>query len=284
MEDSIVMRRLMLIVLALGLASGQDSKMKYLLTTPAVMPYPSNQTVCVYVMLPDSNTKIVTSLTAKSGTSSFNTEIGDGDGQLYCNTFEIPPPMNGEEEVATVTVDITSDVQKQSMSKDVIIRPIRTEIFVQTDRAIYQPGDKVFIRAVDFNEHLIANNEKFTEVTIQDDQGNILKQWQNPEPKSGILDLSFNISPNIRVGDLKITVTKNNLVADTTIAVDKFVLPKFEVEIEAPAETTIHQTTFPISICCKYTYGKPVRGQLIGKICRYAIFSSDHICKAIDGK
>ncbi|XP_069836262.1 alpha-2-macroglobulin-like protein 1 isoform X2 [Dendropsophus ebraccatus] len=157
-------------------------------------------------------------------------------------------------------------------------------MFVQTDRAIYQPGEKVIIKAVDFNENLIAKNDPFTEVTIEDDRRNIIKRWKNVQPNGGILELNYDLSPNIYLGLYKITVNKTDVLADVTVTVDKLVLPKFEVEIVAPEEVTIYQSSFSIDVCGKYTYGKSVRGHATGTICRKAIFSSDHLCKPIDGE
>lgn len=280
------MRRLLLIILTLGLASGQSSDLKYLLAAPAIMPYPSNQTVCVYVLSRDVNATFVTYFSTRLTSSAFITQIDKGDEKLHCYTFEVPLPSDGVEEIATIAVNITRDDQKQYEEKSVIIRPMRNGMFVQTDRAIYQPGEKIIMKAVDFHENLVAKNEEFTNVTFKDNQGNILKQWQNVQPNSGILELHYNLPPNILVGPYTFTVAKNDSMADVTITVDKLVLPKFEITIDAPVETTIHQSSFSINICGKYTYDKPVRGNITGKICRTAIpyIPSIHICKPIDGE
>ncbi|XP_075697342.1 alpha-2-macroglobulin-like protein 1 [Rhinoderma darwinii] len=284
MEDPITMRRLMLIILALGLVSGQSHEMKYLMVAPAVMPYPSNQTICVYGISPDVDATIVTSLTATTTSSLFINQINKGDWQMHCNVFQVPPPTHSEGEIATVSIDITSDTFKLSEEKSVMISQMRNGMFVQTDRAIYQPGEKIIIKAVDFTENLIAKNEKFTLVNLKDDQDNIINQWQNVQPNSGILELSHNLSPDIRVGTYTITAIKDNYVADVTITIDKYVLPKFDITIDAPSSVTIRQDSLLLDISAKYTYGKPVRGRMSGKVCRTAIFSSNHICKPIDGE
>ncbi|KAM4034382.1 alpha-2-macroglobulin-like protein 1 [Anomaloglossus baeobatrachus] len=284
MEDPIIMRRLMMIILAFPLVSGQSSNLKYLVAAPAVMHYPSNQTVCVYVMSPDADAALDISLRATSSSSVFNTLISKGDSKLHCDTFQVPPPLNGAEEVATIAVSITSDVLNEGEEKSVIIRPMRNGMFIETDRAIYQPGETVIIKAVDFTENLIAKNEAFTLVNFADDLGNNIKQWVNVQTNSGILELSHYLSPNIHTGDYIITANKDDSVAEVTITVDKRVLPKFETTIEAPDTVTILQSNFRGNICGKYTYGKPVRGRATGKICHIATWSSDDICQPIDGE
>ncbi|XP_069609955.1 alpha-2-macroglobulin-like protein 1 isoform X2 [Ranitomeya imitator] len=284
MEDPIIMSRLMMIILALPLVSGQSSNLKYLVAAPAVLPYPSNQTVCVYVLSPDSDVTLDISLGASSASPVFDALISKGDGQLHCNTFQVPVPTNGAEEVATISISITSDVLNQVEEKSVLIRSMRNGMFLQTDRAIYQPGETVIIKGVDFTENLIAKNEPFTLVNIADDQGSNIKQWRNVQLNSGILELSHYLSPDIRTGDYIITATKDGSSAEVTVTVDKIVLPKFEVTLDAPDTVTILQGNFPINICGKYTYGKPVRGRTTGKICRIATWTSDDICQPIDGE
>ncbi|XP_075144191.1 alpha-2-macroglobulin-like protein 1 [Leptodactylus fuscus] len=283
MEETLSVRRLLLAILTIGLAAGQESKMKYLVVSPAVLPYPSNQTVCVYVFLPDPNTKMVISLTAQTS-SLFTTHINEGDEQIQCNTLQVPPPVNGKDEIATISVDITSDGLKEKAEKSVIIRPMRSKMFVQTDRAMYQPGETLIMRAVDYTEDLMAKNEMFSWVNFTDNQGNIIKRWQNIQTKGGILELSYNLSLESRVGDYTVTASKNGSMAHVTVTIDKLVLPKFETTINAPEEVTIHQSNFPMKICSKYTYNKPVRGNITGKMCREALFSPDHLCKPIDGQ
>ncbi|XP_073402582.1 alpha-2-macroglobulin-like protein 1 [Dendrobates tinctorius] len=284
MEDPIIMRRLMMIILALPLVSGQSSNLKYLVAVPAVMPYPSNQTVCVYVLSPDSDAALDISLRATSASPVFNALISKGDGQLHCNTLQVPPPTNGKEEEATIAINITSDGLNQLQEKSVLIIPMRNGMFLQTDRAIYQPGEKVIIKGVDFTENLIAKNEPFTLVNIADDQGSNIKQWNNVQLNSGILELSHYLSPDIRTGDYKITATKEGSSAEVTVTVDTIVLPKLETTLDAPDTVTILQHNFPINICGKYTYGKPVRGHTTGKICRIATWTTDDICLPIDGE
>ncbi|XP_066457784.1 alpha-2-macroglobulin-like protein 1 [Eleutherodactylus coqui] len=284
MGGPVIMRRLMLLILTLGLVAGQSSKLRYLVAAPAVMSYPSNQTMCVYVMSPEAGATLTITLTAKKSSVVFNILIRKGEGPLNCKTFQVPPPMDGKEEIATLAINITSDVFKKLEKKSVIISIMRNGMFIQTDRPIYQPGETVIVKGVDFNEHLMARNDPFPLVTCKDDQGNIVKQWKNVQPRSGIFEMTHDLSPDIAVGDYTITATKNGSTAEMPFTVEKIVLPKFEVTMDAAETVTILQSNFPIMTCGKYTYGKPVIGTIIGKICRSPIFSPEHICKEIYGK
>ncbi|KAM3913963.1 alpha-2-macroglobulin-like protein 1 [Leptodactylus fuscus] len=227
---------------------------------------------------------MVISLTAQTTSSLFTTHINEGDEQIQCNTLQVPPPVNGKDEIATIAVNITSDGLNHREEKSVIIRPTRSKMFVQTDRAMYQPGETLMMRAVDFTEDLMAKNEMFSLVTFTDNLGNIIKRWHNIQTKSGILELTYNLSPESRVGDYTVTASKNGSMAHVTVTIDKLVLPKFETKIEAPEEVTIHQSNFPIKMCSKYTYDKPVRGRMNGKMCRDAVSRPEHLCVQIDGQ
>ncbi|XP_075072213.1 alpha-2-macroglobulin-like protein 1 isoform X2 [Mixophyes fleayi] len=282
--DPMLLRRLLLSLLALGLTVGQNSNLRYLVTAPAVMSYPSNQTVYVHLESPEVETKVSVSLKTKAATIILITLTYKGDSLVKDGTFQVPLPTGAPKEIATIVVTVKSGDHEQSQSKSVMIILLRNGMFVQTDRAIYQPGQKMTMIAAEFTENLIVKNEKFTLVNFQDSHGNIINQWKNVEPRSGIMKLDCNLSPDIALGDYEITVEKNGTMASVTVQVDKYVAPKFEFTLNAPTEVSIVQSSLSINMCGKYTYGKSVRGRITGKVCRLANNNGgkEDICKLIN--
>ncbi|XP_043539252.1 alpha-2-macroglobulin-like [Chiloscyllium plagiosum] len=50
-------------------------------------------------------------------------------------------------------------------------------------------------------------------------------------------------------------------------SVEEYVLPTAELKVKMPKQITIFDTTIHIEVCGRYTYGKPVRGQVNGTVC-----------------
>eukprot|EP00079_Xenopus_tropicalis_P019513 XP_012809246.2 PREDICTED: alpha-1-macroglobulin-like [Xenopus tropicalis] len=46
------------------------------------------------------------------------------------------------------------------------------------------------------------------------------------------------------------------------------VLPQYEVQVKLPATLTILGQEVPVTVCSRYTYGKPVLGRINVRVCR----------------
>ncbi|KAM9324850.1 alpha-2-macroglobulin-like protein 1 [Gastrophryne carolinensis] len=285
-EESRMDPLLLLSLLTLGLATAQTNKLKYMITIPAELAYPSNETVCVHITSPDADATVTVSLKTETMMTDLSFQTYMGDGQLLCVPFSVPFPSGGVQEIATIHVTVNSGTELLSENKSVLIRPMKTGMFIQADRPIFQPGEEILIRAAEFDESMKAKDDNFTLVTLQDGQGNTINQWQNVKPNSGILELSSILSPNIPLGDYKITAEKNSRTAYTIVTIDKYVLPRMEFKLNAPSELSFLESSFTIDMCSKYTYNKPVKGNIIGKICRFGNVNQgvEDICQPISGR
>ncbi|XP_075468689.1 alpha-2-macroglobulin-like protein 1 isoform X2 [Ascaphus truei] len=253
-----------------------------MVTLPAILHYPSNETVCVQLSSPNSKIELTVSLMTQTGTTVLTTQRYIGEGQLECAKFQVPPPTGAAQEVATIAV---SGGSGQSESKKVLIRASQTKMFIQTDKPIYLPGQTMKFRVVRFNKDLIASNEKINLIELQDPKGNRIGQWKNVVPQGGIVDLSYALSSEPLPGVYKINVPDNEPTT-ATFSVEEYELPRFDLTIDMPAQMTIQQDTLLIIVRAKYTYGKPARGRVTGKMCRRAIPNGGKtdICKPINGE
>lgn len=144
-------------------------------------------------------------------------------------------------------------------SSDVSLSDKAFSIFVQTDKAIYKPGQTVKLRALAMNPDLTVMTEPM-DVFIRDPNGNGIKQWKGVTGVSntGVIELSMPTSDQPPLGDWTIEVTVKGQKESKTFTVDEYVLPKFEAKVDIPKYmlTTDPQLTGTAS--GKYTFGKPL--------------------------
>ncbi|XP_048253381.1 CD109 antigen-like isoform X2 [Haliotis rufescens] len=137
-------------------------------------------------------------------------------------------------------------------------------VFIQTDKALYKPSQSVRFRIVSLDQELkpIAQTIK-TDISVVDGNNNKLEEWLAVESMSGVIEKSYELSDQPPLGKWKI-MARNEFGENTKeFTVEKYVLPKFEVSVEALPDYIVNgeTTEFNLKVTSKYTYGKPVNGK-----------------------
>ncbi|XP_074100031.1 CD109 antigen isoform X1 [Cotesia typhae] len=134
-------------------------------------------------------------------------------------------------------------------------------VFIQTDRAIYKPGSEVLFRCVVLDSRLRPAPTRQLDVYITDGNGNRIKQWNRPPIIRGIFSGELTLSESPVLGDWKIVANVGDQTFEKEFQVAEYVLPKFEVAINAPKHATFKEGKIVATVSAKYTYGKPVKGE-----------------------
>ncbi|XP_045204949.2 CD109 antigen-like isoform X1 [Mercenaria mercenaria] len=136
-------------------------------------------------------------------------------------------------------------------------------VFIQTDKAIYKPGQTVHFRIFGVTPDLKVIFDKM-DVDIFDPVGNKINQYDVTKKElmegGGIFETELPMSDAPVLGDWKIKVSLGKEKTEKTFTVDEYVLPKFEVSVELPPYGRTTDTDFEGKVTAKYTYGKPVKG------------------------
>uniref|UniRef100_A0A8W7PEI2 TEP1-F n=1 Tax=Anopheles coluzzii TaxID=1518534 RepID=A0A8W7PEI2_ANOCL len=138
-------------------------------------------------------------------------------------------------------------------------------VLIQTDKSVYKPGDTVRYRVLvlDRSMKLLPAGDSGMMVYIRDGKGNRIKQWSNASlGECGVFQAELTLSTEPVLGEWTITVEVVGLKESKTFDVDEYVLPTYEVTVESPGYTFLDDELLKVVVNSKYTYGKPVAGEL----------------------
>ncbi|NXO77723.1 A2ML1 protein, partial [Sitta europaea] len=247
------------------LSAGASGAPSYVVVSPAVLYHPHPATLWVHLSDLQGPVQVHVQLQRDSGTppsTLLRREVLEP--HLCLNvTFPAPAPAKGREEIATLNVSIQGDSLNVSESKKVMLRALNPGIFIQTDKAVYKAGQEVKFRVVSLDKDLTPNNQKLPLVFLKDPSGNRIAQWREVTPRQGIVDLSLPLASEPALGTYTISVEGKS----HSFSVEEYVLPKFEVTIHLPSTLWEEDKKFPVEICGRYTYGKPVQGKVQAGLC-----------------
>ncbi|KAK3607708.1 hypothetical protein CHS0354_016732 [Potamilus streckersoni] len=144
-------------------------------------------------------------------------------------------------------------------------QPKSVSIFIQTDKAIYKPGQTVQFRVLAVNPDLKVVKGPM-DIDLNDPNGNKINQWRGVEDPSGVFEGKQIMSDQPVLGDWKLTVVMNKMKEEKTFTVDEYVLPKYEVTVGLPTFGLTTSDVFKGTVTAKYTFGKPVKGRVTLRI------------------
>ncbi|XP_062451350.1 alpha-2-macroglobulin-like protein 1 [Rhea pennata] len=263
-----------LLLYILHLTAGTSAEPYYVVTSPAVIYYPHTAMLWVHLSGVNESVWVTVQLERPDVTSNITLlEREVQESHLYLNiTFPAPAPSNGEEEIAVLHVSVQEDSLEISEKKKVILKALEPGILVQTDKAVYKPGQRVKFRIICLDKDFIPSNNKLPLVILKDPSRNRIAQWRDVSPQQGIVDLSLPLSAEPALGTYTIEVGKTR----HSFSVEEYVLPKFEMTIDLPPMVLEKDKKFQMEICGRYTYGKPVQGKVQASLCQPLRYLRSH--------
>jgi CD109 antigen len=146
-------------------------------------------------------------------------------------------------------------------SVDLDLNTKKFSIFVQTDKSIYKPGDKVQFRVLVLDSSTRPYPAEDVKIYITDGGRNRIKQFSNVKLFKGVYQNELQLSDSPVLGNWLINIEIDGETKSKEFEVAEYVLPKFEVTVDSPAHTTFKDGKIHATVRAKYTYGKPVKGQ-----------------------
>ncbi|XP_055007243.1 LOW QUALITY PROTEIN: pregnancy zone protein-like [Boleophthalmus pectinirostris] len=257
--------RRLLLVLALSLGASADPQ--FLVVLPAVVESGSTVKFCMSLLQVSEELNFTVSL-IKDEKTSLLTDTVDDDTNT-CRTFQAP--VVEDSEIQNFEFEIKGKNFQRWETHKIQIKNHGLKTFIQTDKPLYLPGQTVHFRVVTLDSKLRPANGSYELVEMKDYRGNRVAQWLEQSSSGRILQLTFDLDPHAVEGTYSVSVKvkgQRHPVTPHTFVVEKYVLPKFSVEVEAPDEVSIALEELSFKVCTKYTFGQSVPGQVEVSVCR----------------
>ncbi|KAL2076475.1 hypothetical protein ACEWY4_027939 [Coilia grayii] len=94
-----------------------------------------------------------------------------------------------------------------------------------------------------------------------DSRDNTIGQWLNVTSERNMVQLSHVLNPEAAQGSYRLFVTAERGERSHSFQVKKYVLPKFDVTLNAPEKLSVGAAEVRLQACAKYTFGQPVPGK-----------------------
>lgn len=134
-------------------------------------------------------------------------------------------------------------------------------VFVQTDKSIYKPADKIQFRVLVLDAETKPFDSKQVEVFITDGADNRVKQYIDVTLNKGVFQNELQLSDSPVLGDWKIHIKLAG--SEETVKafqVAEYTLPKFEVTLDANPDANFKDGKIRATVRAKYTFGKIAKG------------------------
>ncbi|XP_043193355.1 murinoglobulin-2-like isoform X3 [Amphibalanus amphitrite] len=264
------------VVLLVALATASAVKVPesgYLFTAPKVLQAGTDERACLSLFnLPGPNRALNLKFYERDVPSSLSTTLDKSDFLLFETNTAVPDSVaeNGEycfditipSKVVARSADMHMELTAgEGVWKEESVVTLKSETFltlVQTDKSKYQPGQKVLFRVVTLSHDLTALNNDLNEVWVTTPDNIRVAQWKNVKTNTGMVQLELQLTEEPPLGSWTIHVRTTQDTYTKRFTVEEYVLPTFELEIEAPESLESNEKTVTVKVCAKYTFGKPL--------------------------
>ncbi|XP_078085518.1 CD109 antigen [Mustelus asterias] len=248
--------------LLLGLLSTcNGSRPTYIITAPSKLFPRLNMTFTVSTLQNGLPPLRITALISKNGRNYSSVEgiFNAGTvGKLVLPTEGLP--VNRYQLLVRGYAE-ESLLFSNSTDVEVIMETVST--LIQTDKAMYKPGQTVRIRAICIYPDLKPFLGKIS-VIIRSPRRSVIQQWMDLETTLGVVSKEFLLSPNSLLGNWYIQVKSNGVLKEKPFTVAEYVVSRFEVSINTSSVyLPLDHMNITGTVTGRYLYGKPVKGNVV---------------------
>ena len=146
----------------------------------------------------------------------------------------------------------------------------RDRILLSTDKPLYQPNQTIHIRALalDGPSHSAIGDQPII-LEVEDGKGNKVFKKRDRTDRFGIAAADFELADEVNFGPYHIRAilgdSESPSTQEKTVTVDRYVLPKFKVEVELSGDAAKQQASYYApgetvtgKITARYLFGKPL--------------------------
>ena len=206
---------------------------------------------CVEYTLTDANNEVIPLVQASTS------EAGNAVA-----SFEVPEIEEGQ-------YNLTAKPEGSDIEFTATIQVVRNNpIFIETDKPIYKPGQTIHGRLLTVNNNLLPVEQE-TMVEIADAKGVKVFKENLTSNEYGVTYFDLPLASELNLGTWKIKATSGSSTSEVDIRVEKYVLPKFDVNISTPKDWVLVSEPVTGSVSAEYFFGKQVEGNVTVDAMRY---------------
>jgi len=134
-----------------------------------------------------------------------------------------------------------------------------TKIFLSTDKPLYQPGQTMHVRALVLSRpDMVPAGRQDALVEIFDSKGNKVFKKVSRTNRFGVVSARFTLANQVNRGAYNIMMTVGDNQTDKAVTVDRYVLPKFKVNVQLDRDFYLPSQKVEGTVQAAYFFGKPV--------------------------
>ncbi len=183
--------------------------------------------------------------------------LTDDDGSISIS-FELPGDI--EEDDYTLRVEADSREGEAEVARSVAVRR-NFRVLVTADKPLYQPGQTIHVRALALAvSDLAPAAGREAVIEVLDPKGNKVFRKRGACSAYGIFSADFELADQVNLGDYTIAATVGEAGSERSVAVKRYALPKFRVDLTADMGFYQPGQTLKGDLSARYTFGEPVAG------------------------
>ena len=186
-------------------------------------------------------------------------------------------------ENAKLKINVSSKTAKDLIEEVVQVHSA-LKTLLTTDKPLYQPGQTIHIRSLTLSQsdmNPLADSDILFEV--EDSKGNKVFKVQKKTDRFGISSSDFVLADELNMGSYRIRAIAAGAREEKTVTVERYVLPKFKINLETDRKFYQPGETVKGDIQVDYFFGKPVAGGKVEIKCsKFDVAYTDF--QSIEGK
>ncbi|MBN1675674.1 MAG: hypothetical protein JXR37_31820 [Kiritimatiellae bacterium] len=160
----------------------------------------------------------------------------------------------------TLEATAVSDAGKTTVSRAISVKR-SYRILITTDKPLYQPGQTIHIRTLALaTADLRPADGRDVVLEVLDPKGNKVFRKRLASSTFGIASADFVLADQVNEGDYTIAAMMGDTTSERGVAVKRYVLPKFRIDVTADRGFYTPGQTAVLDLEAGYTFGQPVAG------------------------
>ena len=147
--------------------------------------------------------------------------------------------------------------------------------YIYTDRPVYRPGHKVYIKAIvrkEQNDTLVLPDERTLALRVTGPDEKVVFNKELPVSVHGTVAADFDLAADAALGYYNIEFSGQDQFGWGSFYVEEYKKPEYQVTVKVPVAHLLQGSPIQASIEARYFFGEPVAGAKV----TYVVHAAQH--------